>query len=234
MAKILIAENDPTLLDALQYNLVHHEYEVCTVRILDRIVEATQRERPDLIVLGLATPGADGRQACHILRQATISPILVLASHAQEAEGNNAPAMGADDYLVKPFSMREFLARTKSLLRRATYVRQELGSDRDPLDAVRLHSGDLVVDQMRRTVTRDASELRLKPQEYELLAFLVRNRGVALSRELILRHVWGWKRDVGSRTVEVHVRWLRRKIEPDPAHPQRIVTVRGVGYRFEG
>jgi DNA-binding response OmpR family regulator len=92
----------------------------------------------------------------------------------------------------------------------------------------------LTIDQVRRKVARDGDELRLKPQEYELLVFLVRNRGVALSRELILQQVWGWKHDVGSRTVDVHVRWLRRKIEPDPANPQRIVTVRGVGYRFDG
>jgi DNA-binding response OmpR family regulator len=142
--------------------------------------------------------------------------------------------MGADDYMAKPFSMREFLARTKALLRRATFIRHELGSDGDPLEAIQLRSGDLVIDQVRRRVTRDASELRLKPQEYALLVFLVRNRGVALSRELILQQVWDWKRDVGSRTVDVHVRWLRSKIEVNPAVPRRIVTVRGVGYRFEG
>jgi DNA-binding response OmpR family regulator len=243
MAKILIVEKDAGLSDALQYNLAHQAYDVCTVQGLDaiealeRAVEAMREEHPDLIVLGLASPQGDGQQvrrACHILRQETIAPILVLAPHAQEVEETKELRVGADDYLVKPFSMREFLARTKSLLRRARLIRQELGSDDDPLGAAQLGSGDLVIDQVRREATRDGSTLRLKPQEYELLVFLVRNRGIALSRAVILQQVWGWNRDVGSRTVDVHVRWLRSKIEPDPANPSRIVTVRGVGYRFDG
>ena len=241
MAKILIVENDPALMDALHYNLARQEYEVCAVQAPERVVEATREEHPDLIVLGLAPLQGDGEQAGHVLRQAcrkvrqaTISPILVLAPCVQDAEGVKGPEWGADDYLIKPFSMREFLARTKALLRRATFIRRELGSDGDPLDAIQLRSGDLVIDQVRRKVMRDESMLHLKPQEYELLVFLVRNRGVALSRALILQQVWGWNRDVGSRTVDVHVRWLRSKIEEDPADPRRIVTVRGVGYRFDG
>jgi DNA-binding response OmpR family regulator len=249
MAKILIVENDRALSDALQYNLAHQEYEVCTAQALERVVDRMRQERPDLIVLGLTMPDAEGgqaerslgqacrtlRQACSILRQETISPILVLAPPAEQVgQEDELVEVGADDYMTKPFSMREFLARTKSLLRRATFIRRELGSDDDPLDAARLRSGDLTIDQVRRAVTRGGHVLRLKPQEYELLAFLVRNRGIALPRELILQQVWGWHRDVGSRTVDVHVRWLRSKIEADPAAPQRIVTVRGVGYRFEG
>lgn len=234
MAKILIAESDPLLLDALQYNLAHQEYEVCTVQALERVVDAMRTERPDLIVLGLTMPQVDDQQTCQILRQETISPILALAPQAQDGDDGDGLEVKADDYLTKPFSMREFLARAKSLLRRATFIRQELGSDADPLEGARLRSGDLIVDQVRRKVMCGDRELYLKPQEYELLVFLIRNRGVALSRELILQQVWGWKRDVGSRTVDVHVRWLRRKIEPDPANPRRIVTVRGVGYRFDG
>jgi DNA-binding response OmpR family regulator len=130
--------------------------------------------------------------------------------------------------------MREFLARTKSLLRRSSLIRRQLASGEDLTDAAQIRAGDLGVDRVRREVTRGGSPLRLKPQEYELLVFLVCNPGVALARDLILEQVWGWDRDVGSRTVDVHIRWLRAKIEPDPAEPRRIVTVRGVGYRFDG
>ena len=154
----------------------------------------------------------------------------LLSSLVGSVTGGKTP-FTAEVYFV---SMREFLARAKALLRRATFIRRELESDGDSLHAAQPRSGDLVIDQVRRKVTRNDEELRLKPQEYELLAFLARNRGIALSRELILQQVWGWNRDVGSRTVDVHVRWLRRKIEPNPANPERIVTVRGVGYRFEG
>jgi DNA-binding response OmpR family regulator len=214
---------------------------VCTVQAFERVVDTMRQEHPDLIVLGLARPDADGqqtdralRQACRLLRQETVSPILVLAPPIQEPGQGDVLPVGADDYMAKPFGMREFLARAKALLRRATFIRRELESDGDSLHAAQLRSGDLVIDQVRRKVTRNDEELRLKPQEYELLAFLARNRGIALSRELILQQVWGWNRDVGSRTVDVHVRWLRRKIEPNPANPERIVTVRGVGYRFDG
>jgi DNA-binding response OmpR family regulator len=241
MVKILIVESDSALLDALQYNLAHQEYEVCTAVNGAHALETVRQERPDLIVLEATLPGVDGLPMCRSLRQETIAPILMLTHCDGEVERVRGLDLDADDYVTKPFSMREFLARTKSLLRRADFIRQELASGIALADGenvrstgTRLRSGDLVIDQVRREVTRSARKLRLKPQEYELLVFLVRNRGVALSRELILRQVWGWHRDVGSRTVDVHVRWLRRKIEPNPANPRRIVTVRGVGYRFEG
>ena len=193
MVKVLIAEDDPALMDALRYNLARQAYEVCAVKTPERVIEAMREEHLDLIVPGLASPQMDSeqaghilRQTCHRVRQATISPILVLAPRVQDIDGVKGPAWGADDYLIKPFSMREFLARTKALLRRATFIRRELGSDGDPLNAIQLRSGNLIIDQVRRKVTRDESMLRLKPKEYELLVFLVRNRGVAPSRALIL------------------------------------------------
>jgi DNA-binding response OmpR family regulator len=142
--------------------------------------------------------------------------------------------MGADDYMTKPFSMRELLARVKALLRRVRLIREELATEGGEPGQGQLVLGDLRVDMDRREAFLGEETLRLKPQEYELLVFLARNRGMALSRDLILERVWGWDFDGGTRTVDVHVRWLREKIERDPAHPVRIVTVRGVGYRFEG
>jgi DNA-binding response OmpR family regulator len=137
--------------------------------------------------------------------------------------------------MTKPFSMRELLARVKALLRRVRLIREEIETeDGREEGGERMVHGDLTVDLTRREVSLDGEPIRLKPKEYDLLVFLVRNRGMALSRDLILERVWGWDYDGGTRTVDVHVRWLREKIEPDPANPVRIITVRGVGYRFEG
>jgi DNA-binding response OmpR family regulator len=130
--------------------------------------------------------------------------------------------------------MRELLARIKALLRRVRLIREEMATAEAVADSDRLVFGELVIDLKRHEVLWDEKPLRLKPMEYDLLVFLVRNRGIALSRNLILERVWGWDYDGGSRTVDVHVRWLREKIEADPAEPKRIVTVRGVGYCFEG
>jgi DNA-binding response OmpR family regulator len=142
--------------------------------------------------------------------------------------------VGADDYMTKPFSMREFLARVKALLRRVRLTREEVAGENGAAVGERLTCGDLTIDLTRREVLREQETLPLKPKEYELLVFLVRNRGIVLTRDLILERVWGWDYGGGSRTVDVHVRWLREKIEREPAEPSRIVTVRGVGYRFEG
>jgi len=179
----------------------------------------------------------DGFEVCRVLRREMSVPILMLTARDDEVDKVVGLEVGADDYLTKPFSMRELIARIKALLRRERLIREELAAEgeeekesRPPL----LIHGDLTIDQVRREVLLAGEPLRLKPKEYELLLFLVRHRGIVLSRELILERVWGWDYDGGSRTVDVHVRWLREKIEPDPARPIRIVTVRSVGYRFEG
>ena len=161
-------------------------------------------------------------------------PILMLTARTDETDRVVGLEVGADDYLTKPFSMREFLARIKALLRRVRLVREEIAAENDAISAERLIFEDLTIDLARREVLLQGEPLRLKPREYELLVFLARHKGILLSRELILERVWGWEYVGGSRTVDVHVRWLREKIEPDPAHPTRIMTVRGAGYRFEG
>jgi DNA-binding response OmpR family regulator len=231
MAKILIVEDDPGLLDTLGYNLARQEYEVCTANDCAEALDATRYEHPDLIVLGLNGQDANGMPLCRALRQETIAPILALTPEREEGP---LPPAGADEYVVKPFSMREFLARIKALLQRASLIRRQLVPEEEQAGSERLQCGDLTIDQLRREVKRDADPLRLKPKEYELLVFLARNQGIALERDQILERVWGLACDVGSRTVDVHVRWLREKIEADPADPKRIVTVRGVGYRFDG
>jgi DNA-binding response OmpR family regulator len=230
--KILVVEDNVTLLDTLQYNLARQEYEVCTASDGTRALQVARQEHPDLIVLDLMLPELDGLEVCRILRQETIVPVLMLTARTSEVDKVVGLEVGADDYVTKPFSMREFLARVKTLLRRASFLREELASQTGP-EHRKLVVGDLIIDQMRCEVTREGKPIHLKPQEYELLVFLVTNRGIALSRDLILERVWGWDYDGGSRTVDVHVRWLREKIEKDPGNPKRIITLRGIGYRFE-
>jgi DNA-binding response OmpR family regulator len=226
-------EDNPTLLDTLDYNLSRQEYHVVTASDGIAALETARREHPDLIVLDLMLPGLDGIEVCRILRQETIAPVLILSARASEVDKVVGLEVGADDYVTKPFSMREFLTRVKALLRRASFMHEELASSADGQEPARLDLGDLVIDQVRCEVTLNGEPLRLKPKEYDLLVFLVLNRGIALSRDLILERVWGWDYGGGSRTVDVHVRWLREKIEVDPSNPTRIVTVRGVGYRLE-
>jgi len=232
--KVLIVEDEPTLLETLEYNLTRQSYEVCTAADGPAALEVARRERPDAIVLDIMLPGLDGLEVCRILRREMSVPILMLTARADEVDKVGGLEVGADDYLTKPFSMRELLARVKALLRRVRLDREELATESEEAGAERLVFGDMTIDLARHEVLRQGEPLRLKPQEYDLLVFLARNRGIVLSRDLILERVWGWDYSGGSRTVDVHVRWLREKIEPDPADPPRIVTVRTVGYRFEG
>ncbi|MDY6875058.1 MAG: response regulator transcription factor [Chloroflexota bacterium] len=231
--KLLIVEDEPTLLETLEYNLTRQGYQVCTATDGLAALEMARQEQPDIVLLDIMLPGLDGFEVCRILRREMSVPILVLTARADEVDRVVGLEMGADDYLTKPFSMRELLARVKALLRRVRLDREGL-AESEGASAEHLVFGDLVIDQARHEMLRQGEPLHLKPKEYELLLFLARNRAVVLSRDLILERVWGWDYGGGSRTVDVHVRWLREKIEPDPANPIRIVTVRGVGYRFEG
>jgi DNA-binding response OmpR family regulator len=232
--KVLVVEDEPTLVDTLEYNLSRQDYQVLTATDGERALAVARRERPDLIILDLMLPGIDGVEVCRILRQEMSVPILMLTARDEEIDKVVGLEVGADDYMTKPFSMRELLARVKALLRRERLIREELSAEGETPAGRLLVFGDLTIDMSRREVKRDGESLHLKPREYELLVFLARHRGMVLSRDLILERVWGWDYDGGSRTVDVHVHWLREKIEPHPKHPTRIVTVRGVGYRFEG
>jgi DNA-binding response OmpR family regulator len=233
-SKVLIVEDEPTLLETLEYNLSRQGYAICTAADGPTALDVARREQPDLIVLDVMLPGMDGFEVCRILRQEMSVPILMLTARDDEVDKVVGLEVGADDYMTKPFSMRELMARVKALLRRVRLVREEIAAENGPPGAEKLTFGDLTIDLARREVLRQAEPVHLKPKVYELLVFLARNRGIVLSRDLILERVWGWDYGGGSRTVDVHVRWLREKIESDPAEPTRIVTVRGVGYRFEG
>ena len=238
--KVLVVEDEPVLLETLAYNLTRQGYEVDQATTGDQALVVARDQQPDLIVLDVMLPGLDGFEVCRILRQETSVPILMLTARDDVIDKVVGLEVGADDYMTKPFSMRELLARVKAMMRRQRLIREEVEAEtgesaKPAADKQTLLSfDDLVIDLTRREVRMDGQPIRLKPKEYELLVFLARNRGIALSRDLILERVWGWEHHGGSRTVDVHVRWLRAKIEPNPAEARRIVTVRGLGYRFEG
>ena len=229
-ATVLVVEDEPALLDVLEYNLRRQGYRVLLATDGVQALELARQHRPEVIVLDIMLPRLDGLDVCRILRSESQVAILMLTARADEMDRVIGLEIGADDYLTKPFSMRELLARVKALLRRA---RPSPAETPGPAAAQPLVIGDIHIDEARHEVRRGGAEVRLTPKEYELLVFLARNRGVVLSREQILERVWGWEFTGESRTVDVHVRWLRSKLEEDPAHPRHIQTVQGVGYRLD-
>jgi DNA-binding response OmpR family regulator len=233
--KILVVEDELSLQETLAYNLKRQGYEVETTGNGLEALEIARRDHPDLILLDIMLPGIDGFEVCRVLRQEMTTPVLMLTARDDEIDRVVGLEVGADDYLTKPFSMRELMARVKALLRRVRLIREEIGVSNAALaEAEMMVFDDLTINLSRREVSLRDVALSLKPQEYELMLYLAQHRGRALSREAILENVWGWEYTGDSRTVDVHVRWLREKIEIEPANPRRIVTVRGVGYRFEG
>ncbi len=236
-SKVLIVEDEPALVDTLEYSLRREGYTVLIAGDGPHAIETARREQPDLVLLDIMLPLLDGLDVCRILRQEMNTPILMLTARSEEVDKVVGLELGADDYMTKPFSMRELKARIKALLRRVRLDRETVAvapALAPDVPAARMTFGDLVIDLSRHEVVLAGVAHHLKPKEFDLLVFLARNRGMVLSRELILERVWGWEFDGGSRTVDVHVRWLREKLERDPSDPQRIVTVRSVGYRFEG
>jgi DNA-binding response OmpR family regulator len=234
---ILIVEDEPALQDTLAYNLKKEGYTVESVGDGRAALEAARRLKPDLIVLDIMLPEMDGFEVARILRKEMTSAILMLTARDDEIDRVVGLEIGADDYLTKPFSMRELVARVKAQLRRTRLLREERSPETDGAlrntQHVILTFTDLAINLTRREVTLKNEVLAMKPKEYDLLLFFAEHKSQMLSREFILERVWGWDYIGDSRTVDVHVRWLRQKIESDAANPTRIVTVRGGGYRFE-
>lgn len=234
--KILIVEDEISLQETLTYNLKKQNYDVECIGDGQLALEAIRRYHPDVILLDIMLPGMDGFEICRLVRQEMATPILMLTARDDEIDRVVGLEVGADDYLTKPFSMRELLARVKALLRRVRLIRQEI--DLSALSAVEgneiLTFDNLELDITRREVRINHQILPLKPKEYELLLYLAQHRGQLLTRDRILEEVWGWEFSGDSRTVDVHVRWLREKIEADVSNPTRIITIRSAGYRFEG
>ncbi len=219
---ILVVEDETTLRETLAYNLKREGYEVAATGDGGEALELARDKTFDLIVLDVMLPTLDGLSIVRILRKEQRTPIILLTARSGEVDRIMGLETGADDYVVKPFSLGELLARVRAVLRRSA-----------PETTTRLEAGDLSLDLIGRKAYRSEQELRLSHKEFDLLAALIRNMGTALSRERLLQQVWGYDYPGDTRTVDVHIRWLREKIEDDAADPKRIVTVRGVGYRFE-
>jgi DNA-binding response OmpR family regulator len=228
MAKVLIIEDELTLANNLADKLRGEGFSVLTAPDGEDGLDKVRTERPDLIVLDIMLPGLDGLSLCRIVRRDTATshiPIIMLTARGTEVDKIVGLESGADDYVVKPVALGEFLARVRAVMRRAPGR---------PVLQDELTSNDLQVSLTGRRVYKKDEEIKLSNKEFDLLTELMRNRGVVLSRDLILTKVWGYDYFVDKRTVDVHIRWLREKIEADASDPRRIVTVRGVGYRFEG
>jgi len=232
-SKVLVVEDDRTLLDVLKYNLTKEGHDVITASDGVEALDVARDKKPDLIVLDVMLPKLDGFEVCRILRSEMTVPILMLTAKASETDKVVGLELGADDYMTKPFSMRECLARIRAMLRRAEMMKIAASSAKETTPSV-IKVGKLEIDFARHKVSRANSIIDLSPKEFDLLAFLVKNKEQVFSRDQLLEKVWGYDYAGDSRTVDVHVRWLRQKIEADPANPIHLLTVRGIGYKFEG
>jgi DNA-binding response OmpR family regulator len=224
MSKILVVEDDTTVRETLALNLQAEGYEVHSAMDGETALSLAREIKPDLIVLDIMLPKLDGLTVCRILRRESQMPIIMLTARGLETDKIVGLETGADDYIVKPFSLGEFLARVRAALRRG----------QAEVSKSELVAGDLRLDLLSRRVYLGENELSLAPREFDLLAVLMRHSGAVLTRDLLLARVWGIDYIGDTRTVDVHIRWLRQKIEKDPSNPEHIITVRGVGYRFEG
>jgi DNA-binding response OmpR family regulator len=223
----LLVDDEPLITDSLSYSLRKEGYEVKAVADGSVVLAEVQEYAPDLVVLDLMLPGMSGLEICQRLRAKSTIPVIMLTARGEEIDRVLGLEIGADDYLAKPFSFRELLARIRSILRRVEMDRQSTQFQQIVL-------GKLNLDPIARRVHKEDGEVQLSAREFDLLSVLMRNAGRALSREELLAEVWGTDWIGDPRTLDVHVRWLRLKIEDDPASPIYIQTVRGHGYRFAG
>ncbi len=225
--KILVVDDEETMVRSLSTLLAEEGYEVTVAADGPQALEAARAERPDLILLDVMLPGVDGMEVCRQIRTWSTVPIIMLTAKTGEVDKVVGLEVGADDYVTKPFSPRELVARIKANLRRAQMQAQQAQEER-------LAAGDVVMDAGTRRVAVRDREVTLSPKEFDLLKVLLSHPGRVLGRDFLLNQVWGEDFFGDSRTLDVHIRWLREKIEQDPSKPEYIQTVHGVGYRFSG
>jgi len=222
--KIMVVEDDLSLQSALSYNLTKEGYQVTVAKDGAEAVNQFRLKKPDLVLLDIMLPVMDGLEVCRIIRKESRIPIIMLTARAEEMDKVTGLDLGADDYVTKPFSMREVMARVRALLRRE--------SSRGVTEKV-ISFDDTVIDTARHTVQRSGQPIELTPKEFDLLSFLANNKSLVFTREQLLEKVWGYDFEGNTRTVDVHIRWLREKIESDPTTPTHLITVRGTGYKLE-
>ena len=222
--KLLIIDDEPTILETVETRLRKEGFSTFTADSAEEGMRLFRRVKPDLVIVDIMLPQRSGYDFCRAVRKDSETPLIIISARAEEADRIKGLEIGADDYLTKPFNLAELTARVKAVLRRTK-------ADA-PSEVV--ERGDLRIDPRTHQATLADRALELSPKEFSLLYFLARNAAQVFSRDALLDRVWGKDAYVSERTVDVHIRWLRSRIEPDPAKPQRIVTVRGVGYKFEG
>jgi DNA-binding response OmpR family regulator len=233
MNKILVVDDDKNILDVLKYNLVKEGYNIATAEDGIKALELARQEKPDLVILDIMLPGLDGLEVCRILRKEMTVPILMLTAKIEEIDKVVGLELGADDYMTKPFSLRELMARARAMLRRSQWMDWQTPSGEEATLPV-LKAGNIEIDVAGHRVLRNGSLIKLSPKEFDLLSFLMHNRGQVFNREQLVERVWGYDYGGTARTVDVHMRSLRQKMEDDPDKPERLLTVHGFGYKFEG
>ncbi len=234
---ILLVEDDAALRETLAYNLRQEGYEALTAADGVTGLELARARPVALVMLDVMLPRLDGLEVLRQLRgrpETARIPVLMLTARVEESDIVAGLELGADDYVTKPFSWNEVRARVRALLRRGARQTADSADTESAPKSEALQAGDLEIDQERREVRKGERIIELPARLFELLTYLVRHRGIVLTRGRLLERVWGYEYAGDTRTVDVHVRWLREKIEDDPANPQLIQTVRGVGYRFKG
>jgi DNA-binding response OmpR family regulator len=233
--KILVVDDEVVLLEAIAYNLEQAGYQVITAADGASALEAVRREKPDLVILDLMLPEIDGLEVCRQLRREDSNklriPIMMLTAKSDEIDVVLGLEVGADDYMTKPFGRHELLARVRALFRRIPSLPDLPATPGEPVpDQDLVVVGPIIINRAGRLVTCRGQEMELQPKQFDLLVYLARNRGTVLTRDQLLHNVWGYDYAGDTRTVDVHVRWLREKLEEDPSNPRLIQTVRGVGY----
>lgn len=226
--RILLADDDDMIVDVLRYQLEREGYQVLTAGDGQQALALAQAARPDLVLLDVMMPKLQGWEVCRELRRTSTVPILMLTARGEEMDRVLGLELGADDYIVKPFSFRELLARVHAALRRAAYSQPPA----EPPAERPITLGDIAIDLRRHAVTRCGAPVALSPREYELLVALHQAAGAVINRHELLDRAWGEQWIGNPRTLDVHIRWLREKLEEDPARPRLILTVRGAGYRL--
>ena len=230
--KILLVDDDLTLLDVIKYNLVKDQFDVITAENGVQAVDLARTEKPNLIILDLMLPGLHGFEVCRIVRQEMKVPILILTARTDEVDKVVGLDLGADDYMTKPFSMKELISRVRAILRRSQRDSREITPDKDRLLEPNIKAGDFEVDFFKREIFKNNNPLHLSSKEFNLLAFLVRHRGQVFSRQNLVEKLWEHDYTGTARTVDVHIRSLRCKIEENPDEPRYLMTVQRVGYKF--
>jgi DNA-binding response OmpR family regulator len=228
---VLVVEDEENLLEALRYNLEREGYQVHTATDGGEGLDLARRLKPSIVLLDIMLPTLDGFEICRILRRESEVPILMLTAKGEEVDRVVGLELGADDYITKPFSIRELVARVRNTLRRSRYLEQGIISD---AECQNFQVGNLEIDLTSHEAKLTGQPLNLKPKEFDLLALLVANKGRAFTRDQILERVWGYDYIGQTRTVDVYISWLREKLQEDPTTARSIVTIRGVGYRLDG